>query len=148
MVQTVMTFLFVLAGSSFCCVESLPSSIPTTVTDFIAGPANTMWCKLPFLGFNACFGPSTQFAETETHLKSRLCLQAILGKLSLCLHVIYSLYYVSPPPIYLLGQSIIPTMPKSHGGTTRRHPHTYHATPQCCSSFHSPPNFFKKQRKY
>ena len=27
-----------------------------------------------------CFGPSTQGAETETHLKSRFCLQAILGK--------------------------------------------------------------------
>ena len=43
------------------------------------GPnANTMWRKLLYSGFETCFGPSTQGAETKTHLKSRFC--AILKK--------------------------------------------------------------------
>ena len=41
-------------------------------------PANTMWRKLLYSGFETCFGPSTQGAGTETHLKSRFC--AILQK--------------------------------------------------------------------
>ena len=38
-------------------------------------PANTMWRKLLYSGFETCFGPSTQGAGTKTHLKSRFCLQ-------------------------------------------------------------------------
>ena len=41
-------------------------------------PANTMWRKLLYSGFETCFGPSTQGAGTKTHLKSRFC--AILKK--------------------------------------------------------------------
>ena len=41
-------------------------------------PANTMWRKLLHSGFEACFGPSTQGAGTQTHLKSRFC--ALLKK--------------------------------------------------------------------
>ena len=69
-------------------------------------PANTMWRKLLYSGFNTpkavtyheptvmwlcmighslgrmetCFCPSTQGALTRTRLKSRFCLQAILTK--------------------------------------------------------------------
>ena len=42
------------------------------------GPANTMWRKLLYSGFETCFGPSTQGAGTKTHLKSRF--SAILKK--------------------------------------------------------------------
>ena len=31
-----------------------------------------MWRKFLYSGFETCFGPSTQGAETKTHLKSRL----------------------------------------------------------------------------
>ena len=41
-------------------------------------PANTMWRKLLYSEFETCFGPSTQGAETKTHLKSRF--SAILKK--------------------------------------------------------------------
>ena len=42
-------------------------------------PANTMWRKLLYSGFETSFGPSTQGAETKRHLKSRFC--AILKKM-------------------------------------------------------------------
>ena len=32
-----------------------------------------MWLNLLYSGFETCFGPSAQGAETETHLKSRFC---------------------------------------------------------------------------
>ena len=38
---------------------------------WILWPANTMWRKLLYSGFETCFGPSTQGAGTKTHLKSR-----------------------------------------------------------------------------
>ena len=48
----------------------------------VAVPANTMWRKLLYSGFETSFGPSTQGAGfgagAKTHLKSRFC--AILKK--------------------------------------------------------------------
>ena len=57
--------------------DGLPRAIQCTTF-----PANTMWRKLLYSGFETCFGPSTQGAETKTHLKSRFC--AILKKGALC----------------------------------------------------------------
>ena len=62
----------------FQCVAGYAADAAGQPSNAHAGTSNAMWRKLFYSGFETCFGPSTQGAETKTHLKSRFC--AILKK--------------------------------------------------------------------